>query len=290
MKLTKLKPNKLTQRGFTLVEILIAAAIFATVVVIAVGLLMSTTKAQRRIQLLTKLQGDTRYVMDVISQSVRMDGIDYSYYQDSYDNGTTYTIWFPFYEKIPYRDIATKDINGIRRVFRVVGNRFYPNSNQCANDKNRIYVCEQDTKDPAQRGKCRNMHPVDDFAVCLLPGFTAITPENIKVLEFKVWLSPRSDPNAGPPKSASDCATGVVADPANNVYGYDAKNGICTCGVCFVEQKCIVPSGASIARCVAPDRQPRITFFITTETVSDKAEERVQTTLQTTVTSRTYKR
>jgi len=282
------------RNGFTLVEILIAAAIFGTVMVIAVGLLMSTTKAQRRIQLLTKLQSDTRYVMDVIAQSIRADGIDYSYYYDKDEFGTDMNT-YPF----DIFEIATKDANGIRRVFRGYGpDLTWNDGNGCGMEHNVIGVCEQDTNDPdpAHKGKCKNPKISGE---CAPSDFTPITPDNVDVTQFEVWLHPESNPYAGPPKKNSDCRTNQASDPTNPTpdlqYGYDAKIGICTCGSdgdCFGDQDCNVPfGGATIARCITEKNyQPRATFFIESETISDKVEERVQTALQTTVTSRKYER
>lgn len=280
-----------SRNGFTLIEVLIAAAIFGTVIVIAVGLLMSTSKAQRRTQLLAKLQGDTRYVMDVIAQSVRSDGIDYSYYKDKAEFGTDFDV-YPF--DIP--EVATKDADGMRRVFRAYGPDLTLNSgNGCPMEHDVIGVCEENTNVPSQVGKCKNPHRVLEYGQCAPAGFTPITPDSVDITHAEFWLHPEGDPFAGPPKQNSDCKTNQPADPGNPdddlKYGFDAQNGFCTCSTrvhCYGDQECNVPDGLSIARCETVRYQPRLTFFIESETVSDKVEERVKTALQTTITSRRY--
>ncbi|MFA6512316.1 MAG: prepilin-type N-terminal cleavage/methylation domain-containing protein [Patescibacteria group bacterium] len=68
------------EKGFTLLELLIVTAIFALTVVLAVDIFIVLTKLQRKTFTSQRLQGDARFVMELIAKDVRLGQIDYEFY------------------------------------------------------------------------------------------------------------------------------------------------------------------------------------------------------------------
>ena len=294
--------------GFTLMEILISAAIFGIALVIAVGLFTSVSTAQRRVQVMIKLQGDTRYLMEVLAQEIRINGIDYSWYTNGRVNGI-YVILNSFDRlyKIenaahPTDEIVTTDSSGVRRVYRKI-------ETSSSSGKYFIGVCAQDSNDTAQDSKCTIQSlDGDKQTKDNLPNFEPITPENISVDRFDAWLSPSSDPYAPQPSSVMDCRREKDSDaslsdtsyiPAQPTAGFNASNGTCTCmrDIDCRGQACYggifnknVPANSVLGVCVNPNEQPRVTIVMTSRNTDADPGRQQTTTLQTTVSSRTYKR
>lgn len=63
-------------RGFTLIEMLVSVAIFATVMTIALGALLSMSESDRRAQTLKSVINNLNFSMDAMSRSIRT-GTDY---------------------------------------------------------------------------------------------------------------------------------------------------------------------------------------------------------------------
>lgn len=286
--------------GFTLFELLISAAIFGTIMIIAVGVITVTASAQRRVQVLSKISGDSRYVLDLIAQSIRIDGIEYGEYKIKPTDDV----------QPPFDYVATTDSEGTKRVYRSYGETGCWGGCNGLLNRDVIGVCEIKKTDPAD--KC-------DVAVCtcpaLNPNFTTITPDNLNIDNFFVWPKPYyPGPYGQPPAGASDCATNQDADltkytdgtwddsegDKSDASGFNRTKGVCTCAsslYCWVGQTCevpvLVPPG-SISNgdgvCTNPNEQPRATIIIRSSSITDKPEEKVTTMLQTTVTTRQYKR
>ena len=304
--------------GFTLMEILISASIFGIALVIAVGLFTSVSTAQRRVQVMTKLQGDTRYLMDVVSQEIRMNGIDYRWYTNGringyYDilepSGQGYAMlhWSESFDRPTY-EIVTTDPSGIRRIYRKIETE-YQSWKKFPGGKYFIGICTQNINDPTQDKKCTlKSIDVEQQTEERYPNYLRITPENISVDEFVVWLAPGSDPNTLPPSSQWDCNYDRISDPSLSdtsytptqpTSGYDESKGVCTCksdGDCRF-QSCIGalfdeinPENTILGACVNVNEQPRVTFVMTSRNVNVPENQQQTTTLQTTVSTRTYKR
>ncbi len=252
MKLTKLAPNNLPSHGFTLLELIVAAAIFSIALLVATGLFVSITRGQKRVQSLSKVQDDARFVLEQMTQSVRLEGIDYSYYRDPNgdgDHSDRLTL------STPAQELVTKNADGTRTFYRWIPSAA----------PTKLAVCTQAPSDAGT--KCQ-----PDSA------FTDVTPKTITITDFKAYIRPFSDPFALPPRTGSDCLTAANFVPTK---------GICTCTVptdCFDDQSCA--SGL----CLNPNLQPRATLLIASKGGSAKPEEQVTLTFQTTVSSRLYKR
>ncbi|MBI5004627.1 MAG: prepilin-type N-terminal cleavage/methylation domain-containing protein [Candidatus Lloydbacteria bacterium] len=82
------KKNKRTQeRGFTLIEIMVSVSIFAVVVIIAVGALVSINDANRKVQSMRALMDNLNFALENISRTLRTGS--------SYHCGVTGTITTP---------------------------------------------------------------------------------------------------------------------------------------------------------------------------------------------------
>lgn len=262
----KLRTNKLTTShlptGFTLLEIVVSAAVFSVAMLVAVGLFVAVTQVQKKTQSLSKVQGDARFALELMAQSVRVDGLDYSYYLDSNDEGqrSDYAVNLT---STAASELVTKNNQGQRRFYR----HYDPGSGYV------IGVCEQDTINATENGRCTTN-----------ANFTVITPANVLVEIFKVWIRPASDPYDLPPKSNGDCKN----------TNYDSTRGVCSCTAatvatdCFRGQTCDERAGASF--CARANDQPRATIVIKSSGGSARQQEKAEVTLQTTVASRMYKR
>ncbi|MDD5626689.1 MAG: prepilin-type N-terminal cleavage/methylation domain-containing protein [Patescibacteria group bacterium] len=64
--------------GFTVIEMLVAMAVFALALVAICGIFLSITKAQRKNSIDQKVQFEASHALETIAQTVRRYGIDYS--------------------------------------------------------------------------------------------------------------------------------------------------------------------------------------------------------------------
>lgn len=68
------------QRGFTLVEMMVSVAIFATASVIITDLFLSFNRTQRRTESSQAIQGDARVMLATLTDKIRSGVIDYAAY------------------------------------------------------------------------------------------------------------------------------------------------------------------------------------------------------------------
>ncbi|MEK7188923.1 MAG: type II secretion system protein [Patescibacteria group bacterium] len=66
------------QFGFTLVELLVAIAIFVTALTAASAIFTYANRSQRATKAVTDMQSDARFGLEVISQQIRRGSIDYA--------------------------------------------------------------------------------------------------------------------------------------------------------------------------------------------------------------------
>lgn len=66
--------------GFTLMEMIVAVALFLIVITICIGIFVSSLRANRKFVRMQKVQNDIRYIIDIISKEIRLGTIDYDYY------------------------------------------------------------------------------------------------------------------------------------------------------------------------------------------------------------------
>ena len=83
------------KNGLTLVELLVATSIFSLVVLAAIGLLITSIKAQRKSIAIQNVQDNARYIIDFMSKEIRMSDF-------TSGNSTALTIDHPVNGKVTY--------------------------------------------------------------------------------------------------------------------------------------------------------------------------------------------
>ncbi len=73
-----------SQQGFTLIEVIIAMAVFSIAMTMAVTLFVFFIQQQRRTVVQQELQNDSRAVIEQIAQDLREGQADYSYYEANF--------------------------------------------------------------------------------------------------------------------------------------------------------------------------------------------------------------
>ena len=145
------------QRGFTLVEILVATSIFVTATVLVTDIFVRTNKVQRKTQGIQTTATDARFAFETIVREARLGEIDYSYYSSgtvSVDTGeTVLALTTATQDKVRF---------GLRNDVCPVG------STKC------LAVCLVDT--------------------CTSSNWTAITPQGVNVTKLKFYIYPDKDP------------------------------------------------------------------------------------------------
>lgn len=68
------------ERGFTLMEMLVALGLFSMIVATGMDIYLLAGRAQRKVFTLERLQSDARYAMEAMTREVRTGAIDFAYY------------------------------------------------------------------------------------------------------------------------------------------------------------------------------------------------------------------
>ena len=150
---------------FTLIELMVVAAVFSVLFLVATGVYTSAFSRQKTVQAKQRVATEARSALETIARSVRVGNIDYAYYRTGCagarcDLTTTQPI------------IAVRDTTNAQTCFRV-------------NAVNQL----QTTTDCSQAS----------------PTWTTMTPDDLVVTGFTAYISPASDPFLGPPTIPTDC-------------------------------------------------------------------------------------
>lgn len=71
--------QKLNDKGYTLLEMLVATSIFVIVAMASLAIYQATLKAGRETVALTRIQQDAQLIMQVLAKKIRTSQVDYSY-------------------------------------------------------------------------------------------------------------------------------------------------------------------------------------------------------------------
>jgi len=168
---------KNNKKGFTLLEMLISAAIFAITVVIGIDIFFGVARMQKRTAYIQDIQSDARYVMEEMATQLRQGMINYQWYED---------------QGIPFSDLrdnthqdnkilATKDLDGNLFFFeRVKEGTLYDGSNRYV-----MKVCSVDIASD-ELDDCNNRTTYENWQI--------ITPDEIHVEKFYLFVSPEENP------------------------------------------------------------------------------------------------
>jgi len=81
MKIIKKKKEK---RAFSLMEMIIATALFLIAITASIGIFLSTIKANNKINLMQEVENEIRYITETMSKEIRLGTVYYDYYEDTY--------------------------------------------------------------------------------------------------------------------------------------------------------------------------------------------------------------
>lgn len=274
-------------KGFTLMEIIVVAAIFMFVVTISTSIILNITREQTRVKNIQAVHSDLRYVLEKIAQDVRTGGIDFSYYRDpvNFADGNKYVPWIDdSTQRILLDRSGGKNQSAIDRI-QVLSLR--------DSQYNQIfYVFDKD------RGKiqtCVNVYGGKDYEAIIdidrcddRDKWKDITPHHVSVTNIEFIFTPPNDPFFQP---IGETLRGLEGGPetCKKVENWNNQIGRCSCAN---ETECWSSESCENDYCQNPDQQPMITIVI--QGRADKSlpqsvgDEIIS--LQTTVISRVYQR
>lgn len=262
-------PKTAGRAGFTLIEMLVVAGVFAVAFLLATTMFARVQSNQRGIAGRQRIVADGRYLLEAMARTVRLGAIDYKYYRNPDDiAGTNDPIDLTRPAKISGASIlVVRDPRGDQTCYRWEG-----------------------------PGKALQTVTVSNSARC--DGtWTDITPSDVVVTNFQVLIAPVSDPFLGT-RTSVDCknASGLSADgacPCNDAL--DGENDTDDTA-CLPQQRCVAQrpsepiSTANPEICLNVNQQPAVTLVLETKNNTIAPGERSSIALQTTVTPRTLRR
>ena len=171
------------KKGFTLLEMLISAAVFAITVVIGVDIFFGVKKIKKRTSYIQDIQSDSRYIMEEMAKQLRQGMINYQWYAK--EN-------LPVKEKIPLSDLRdnSHDNNKILATIDLDGNQFFfervpEGTLHDGSDRYVMKVCSLDITGGDDLDKCDD-RTTNDWQV--------VTPNEINVDKFYLFVTPDKDP------------------------------------------------------------------------------------------------
>lgn len=151
--------------GFTLMELLVVAAVFSILFLIATGVYTNAFGRQKAVQAKQRVATEARSALETIARSIRVGNVDYAYYRVGCGNPARCDL------TQSQAIIAVRDTNNAQTCFRV-NNRQLQTSTDCT---------------------------------IAAPTWTTMTPDDLEVIDFSATVSPASDPFLGPPSVDTDC-------------------------------------------------------------------------------------
>ncbi len=197
------------QKGFTLIEMLIAMSIFVMIVIIVVNVYIVITNSQRKTIATQRVLDDVRYLLDAVAQNVRLSTIDYSFYESK-------TI--DLHPLITDDDYVLALVNQAQQLVLFRRSSGAPGANDGLGDK--VQYCMEETP-----GIC----DLADESV-----WTNITPASVQITDLRFIITPSANPFetatavncTGDSAKANECAT---------VYGYSCPDAVDCVGQCTCE-------------------------------------------------------
>lgn len=244
--------------GFTLLEILVVMAIFLTLTVVVTDIFMMILKSQNQTSIREKTLSDLRFTMETIARQIRTAEIDYQnqlpansrYIRDS-DEGIA--DW--------ESEIHLIDYNGKKISYYL--------------DATGGGILKSETD-----GQIGQLSDPTYYTVTKL--FFYIDPPT----------SPFSEERCNQGQGPNGCLAGVLC----SLNDQSGKNGYCLCqnlSGAPDNSKCATSNCVGINGnyyCMPHNTQPRVTIVLGFESKGTKASERKTIYLQTTASSRVYKR
>jgi len=248
-------------------EILVVLAIFSLLDLVIVDVYLLAIRAQRQTSFRQKTLSNIRYTMEVIAQQVRTSEVDYTHsYDEDGDSGIAG----------PEKSLALKDPDGNKIVYRFnnltkeiqveSGGQIYPltNSNELEVVGLDFYI--NPPRDPFLEERCNRNSGLDNPFVC-----------QDSAIKCSIC-----------PDEPQDCTLCSVNPDDLNCVQEDLAQGFCECdsdddcrtGYCDSDE----------GLCLPANQQPRVTVALAFTSKGIKAEQQKTVFLQTTVSSRVYRR
>ena len=165
------------RQGFTLIEMLVVMAIFATTILMASNLYFVVLKSQRQIISGQKIQSAARFSLEAITRELRMDQLDYTFYDDPNGNGdNSDKIDLGSSEENPTYILAVRNQDNQQIIFRKSGSSNDP----WDGSGDRLEVCLQNLGDTSY---CNDTS-----------HWQAMTSQKVKVIDLKFYIYPFLDP------------------------------------------------------------------------------------------------
>jgi len=198
MKLTADKNIK----GFTLIEMMTALAIFVVIMLIATNIYVVINNSQRRVVTMQKVMDDTRYLTEAIAQDIRLGRINYDFYSNATNNSVS---------AIDLHPEAVATVKVLAVVNQLNETVFY---NFLDDDSNRVQYCKQE-------------QATDCDLTEIASGWQDVTPEDVEITDMQFIISPSADPFtevAGLP-----CPSGDVDCQTDSYISYRCDTNIFQC-------------------------------------------------------------
>ncbi|MEK7570022.1 MAG: prepilin-type N-terminal cleavage/methylation domain-containing protein [Patescibacteria group bacterium] len=252
-------PSKRHTQGFTLIEVLVAVAVFSITTVMAVNLFIIFVQQQRRTLNQQELQNDARSVMEQVAKDVREGSIDYEYY-------------------------ATAPLTTQKKLFSELSSQ--AGNDDCLVLRNAVneQILYRLNNEIVERLVLTT--PVTSAGCSSFTDWEKISPDILEVVNFTFTIAPTEDPFAAQAAQVCGTTTAPIIIPS------DAS---CRWGtICLdpADSTCINERGGT-CYCypqkygdVAP-LHPRVTFSFKMSRTSN--QQTISQTFQTTVASRLFK-
>ncbi|MFC1687770.1 type II secretion system protein J [Patescibacteria group bacterium] len=243
--------NRSKEKGFTLIEALVALGIFSTVILITVTIFVTVTGVQRRVASNQKIQDDMRQVFEAVAQQVRLGTIHYNYYSDP-------------------------DLNGNYNPFTAID--LYPTATDLVTtlaliNQNGEYVYF-DHDSTGGRGILRycKLPDASNPATCT---WLDITPSQVDISHIQFLISPSADPFYDPMQKVN-CVVDADCVTTNGSYVWTSYR----CDPTFV------PNGRCEYYTDGGNYQPKVRIVIEARGISGKVSEQGHIQLETIISTR----
>ncbi len=252
------------QGGFTLIEMIIVLAIFSVLIVIITDVFLMAMRAQQQTARRQQAASVVRNIVETIARQVRTSEIDYASYG-------------PVGVAAPAADLYLRDQSG--RLFH-----YYYDDSVAGAENIKVAVDGQTAANLVDSGA-------------------------VRVRSLKFYVSPDTDPFAvetcaGKIAVANGCETDycTVTDAAAPPTGYcgctqpaDCASNRCETNAYYAalfHDYCCAPGVCGVAGgiCLPKNEQPRVTIVLYVQSKGPRPEDVKDIYLQTTATSRIYKR
>lgn len=232
-------------------EMVVVIAIFSALILIALNVFILALHAQRQTSFRQQVLANLRYVMESMAQKVRTSEIDYQFYLD---------------DKIASPDGKIANPENVLALINQAGNHL-----QYSVKNGVIYQSDGQS------------------------SFALTEPSQVLVTKFDFYISPATNPFAeercnGALESNTGCKNDIAC--TINDSGLSDKPGFCICteATDCLSNNCEPNEELGVSLCLPFDSQPGVTIVLGFQSVAQRVEEIKTLYLQTTVSSRVYKR